>query len=123
RAVEAGRRTRLTGRFVTLVVRWIGAWPPAGWIDRGRAARLRKPDSGHIDTISMSAGWVWLLWSERRPADRAATGPMPHRAGPNRLSVTPGRSRAAAGRPGMGHPGRRGRRRPAMCARELSSHR
>src|SRR6185503_11451611 len=81
-------------RFVTLVVRRIGAWPPAGRMDRDRAARLRKPDSGHIDTISMNAGRVWLLWSERRPADRAATGPMPHGCGSFGVTVSGGECEA-----------------------------
>ena len=54
----------------------------------------RRPDHGNVT-------WVWLLWSERRPTDRAVTGPMSHRAGPNRPSVTPGRSQAP---PGTRHP-------------------
>jgi len=40
---------------------------------------------------------VWLLWSERRPTDRAVTGPMPHRAGPRLRQAGPAPGTRAAG--------------------------
>jgi hypothetical protein len=62
-------------------------------------ARRRNP-AARRSCQGVHVAWVWLLWSERRPTDRAVTGPMPHRADPNRPSVRLGRSQALPGRPG-----------------------